>query len=103
VIRVRYAAQIADDIDRIVEHMVKHKMPDPLQRIDEILQAIDMLEANPYVGRPLKDGRRELVIGRDHRGYLARYRYLEMRELVFVEAIRSQREAGHSDSSPENR
>jgi plasmid stabilization system protein ParE len=102
-LRIEYSAQIADDIDRIVEHLVVHKVPDPLARIDEILLAIDVLAVNPCIGRPLPGGRRELVIGRDHRGYLARYRYLEMRELVLIEAIRSQHEAGFVDSSSANR
>jgi hypothetical protein len=38
---------------------------------------------------------RELVIGRDARGYVALYRYAPEIDTVFVLAIRSQREAGY--------
>ena len=43
---------------------------------------------------PVKDGKRELVIGCITQGYLALYRYVAAIDTVFVLAIRAQREDG---------
>ncbi|HET6545386.1 MAG TPA: type II toxin-antitoxin system RelE/ParE family toxin [Rhodanobacteraceae bacterium] len=64
----------------------------------EIIQAIDALESNPRIGRPADRHLRELVIGRDSRGYVALYRYIAEVDLVLVLAIRGQREAGYARS-----
>ncbi len=58
------------------------------------MQAIEVLTQSPLIGRPVKDGKRELVIGRGSRGYIALYRFVAAIDTVFVLAIRSQREAG---------
>ena len=55
-----------------------------------------MLEQNPLIGRPVPDDKRELVIGRRSRGYVALYRYVAKIDTVFVLALRSQREAGYT-------
>jgi plasmid stabilization system protein ParE len=64
-------------------------------RIREIIQAIDVLQYNPLIGRAVSADTRELVIGRSARGYVALYRYVELVDTVFVLAIRGQREAGY--------
>ena len=63
-------------------------------RITVIIAALDALEHNPCIGRPVAHGNRDLVIGRRSHGYIALYRYVEEIETIFVLAIRSQREAG---------
>ena len=73
----------------------------PGQRIGEIIIALDVLEHNPLIRRPVANGKRELVIGRSTQGYLARYRYVPEIEIVFVLAIRSQREAGYTEREEE--
>lgn len=55
-----------------------------------------MLRKHPFIGRPIKDNRRELVIGRGSRGYLALYSIDHAKDRVVVLAIRSQRELGYS-------
>jgi hypothetical protein len=47
------------------------------------------------IGRPVDDDKRELVIGRDARGFVALYRYLAEIDTVFILALRGQREAGY--------
>ena len=54
-----------------------------------------MLETNPLIGRPSEGGKRELVIGRGSRGYVALYRYVREIDTVIVLAIRGQKEAGY--------
>jgi toxin ParE1/3/4 len=63
-------------------------------RLDRIVDALNILVQHPRIGRPAPQGRRELVIGRDAQGDVARYRYGELDDLVVVVALRSQREAG---------
>lgn len=86
--------ELVADLDRIVEHLLRHEVADIGERIDEILSGLDLLLKHPSIGRPLADGRRELVLGRGARGYVARYRHETSIDTVFVLALRAQREAG---------
>lgn len=95
--RIELATQIADDFDRILDHLVEYEVAEAAGRIDEIIQAIDVLETNPLLGRPARNDMRELIIGRQSRGYVALYRYVPEVDTVFVLAIRSQREAGYKN------
>ena len=63
--------------------------------IGEILEAIHILTHSPLIGRPVRDGHRELVIGRAARGYVAMYRYVAAMDTVFVLAVRAQRGDGY--------
>lgn len=65
-------------------------------RVGDIIQAIQVLETNPEIGRPSTGEMRELIIGRQSRGYVALYHYVRELDTVFVLAIRSQREAGYT-------
>jgi len=68
---------------------------DAQSRIAEIVQAIQILTHSPLIGRPVKGGIGELVIGRDSRGYTALYLFEASIDTVFVLALRSQRESGY--------
>lgn len=94
--RIELARQVAEDFDRIIDHLLMHQVVHAGQRIDEIIAALDVLRQNPLIGRPVTVDQRELVIGRDARGYIALYRYESLMDMVFVLAIRSQREAGYA-------
>ncbi len=93
--RIELAPEIQNDFDRIIDHLAEHAVEDAPGRIREIIQAIDVLQHNPLIGRPVSADTRELVIGRRGRGYVALYRYVEQADTAFVPAIRSQREAGY--------
>jgi plasmid stabilization system protein ParE len=95
-VRVELAPQVAEDFDRIIAHLQQYESPHASDRILEILQAFDVLERNPLIGRPVAKGKRELIIGRSGAGYIALYQYVDLLETVYVLAIRSQREAGYS-------
>jgi plasmid stabilization system protein ParE len=97
VARIELAPEVAGDFDRILDHLASFQVENPGQRIGEIITALDILEQNPLIGRPVASGKRELVIGRHSRGYLALYRYVPEMDIVFVLAIRSQREAGYAE------
>jgi plasmid stabilization system protein ParE len=94
--RVEIAPDVAEDFERILQHLVQHEIADAESRVEDILRAIDVLERNPLIGRPTANGLRELVIGRHSRGYVALYRFAAELDTVFVLAIRSQKEAGYA-------
>ena len=93
--RVELAPEILDDFDRILEHLARFEVADAEARIAEIVQAVQILTHSPLIGRPVRRGMRELVIGRGSHGYVALYRFVASIDTVFVLAIRSQREPGH--------
>ena len=94
--RIELAPELGDDIDRILDHLNQYAFEDARSRIHDIIQAINVLEQNPLIGRPVDLGKRELVIGRRSHGYIALYRYIPEIDTVFVLALRSQREAGYA-------
>ena len=94
--RIELAPELADDFDRVLDHLARYDVDDAPSRVRQIIQAIDVLEHNPLIGRPVEGNKRELVIGRRSRGYLALYRYVAEIDTVFVLALRSQREAGYA-------
>ncbi|TMH65538.1 MAG: type II toxin-antitoxin system RelE/ParE family toxin [Betaproteobacteria bacterium] len=94
--RIELAPEVGEDFERILDHLLRYGVEDPASRIREIVLAIDVLEHNPLIGRPIAGEKRELVIGRRSRGYVALYRYVAEIDTVFVLALRSQREAGYT-------
>ncbi len=50
---------------------------------------------SPLIGRKVKDGKREWVMGQGTRGCVALYRFVADIDTVFVLAFRSRREAGY--------
>jgi len=94
--RVELAPEVGDDFDRILEHVLDHEVADAPSRMEDIMRAIDVLERNPLIGRPVRADLRELVIGRRQRGYVALYRYIAEIDTVFALAIRGQKEAGYA-------
>lgn len=94
--RIELAPEVLDDLDRFFDHIAGFgAVAGAPHRIEDILEAIDILGHSPLIGRAVKSGNRELVIGRSSRGYVALYRFLPSIDTVFVLAIRSQREAGY--------
>jgi plasmid stabilization system protein ParE len=95
VARIELAPEVLDDFDRFVDHLVESEVPDAAERVAEIVQAMEILATSPQIGRPVRSGKRELVIGQGSRGYVALYRYVASVDTVFVLALRAQREAGY--------
>jgi plasmid stabilization system protein ParE len=93
--RIELAPEIFDDFDRFFDHMDAFEVEDAPERIAELLQGVQILARNPLVGRPVKGGTRELVIGQGARGYVALYRFVAPIDTVFVLTIGSQRESGY--------
>jgi toxin ParE1/3/4 len=94
--RVEIAPEVGEDFDRILEYQTQHQVAHASSAIMEIVQAISVLTHNPLIGRPVSNGKRELVIGRKPGGYMALYQYVDEIDTVFVLAVRSQRQAGYA-------
>lgn len=97
--RIELAPETVEDFEPILAHLQAHEVADARERVDELIAALDVLERNPLIGRPVvghpSGELRELIVGRRSRGYVALYRYVPELDVVFVLAIRSQREAGY--------
>lgn len=94
---IELASEVGDDFERILDHLAQYQVENPALRIREIIEAINVLEHNPMIGRPANNDKRELVIGRRAHGYVALYSYIVEIDTVFVLAIRSQKEAGDEE------
>ncbi len=92
--RIELAPEVLDDFDRFFDHIAQHEPGSAPERIGAILEALQILTHSPQIGRPVRGGKRELVIGQASRGYVALYHYVAAIDTVFVLALRSQREAG---------
>lgn len=94
--RIELAPEIGEDLGRILEHLERHEAAHVAARLREIIAALGVLETNPLIGRPARNDKRELVIGRSSHGYGALYRHVPALDTVFVLAVRGLPEAGFS-------
>ena len=94
--RIRLGSGVLEDLERIAVWLRHHEVEHAQTRADEIVGALDVLAGNPLIGRPAGDERRELLIGRDSRGYVALYRYIAVIDTALVLAIRAQLEGGYA-------
>jgi toxin ParE1/3/4 len=90
------SAKLQDDFDRIIDFLLTHAPEIAADRINTIITALDVLETSPLIGRPVENGKRELVISTGASGYVALYRFVPELDTVFVLAVRSQRELGQA-------
>ncbi len=92
--RLELASEVLDDFHRFLDHMESFQLEGIPERIGEILDALQLLTHSPMIGRKVRGGKRELIVGQDARGYVALYRFVPDIDTVFVLAMRSQRESG---------
>ena len=57
-----------------------------------IVEAVELLARHPFLGRPVEQGLRELVLSRGRTGYGALYRVVETEDVVLVLGVRHQRD-----------
>lgn len=86
-----------DDLLRLEEFLAESDDPISGELLDFILDALQVLTHQPGIGRPVEGGLRELIISRRRSGYLARYEFDAIRDLVLVARIRHQRESGYAE------
>ncbi len=66
--RVEFAPFVFDDLDRFFDHLAGFDVEDAATRLEAIAQAVNILGHSSLIGRPVKGGMRELIIGRGARG-----------------------------------
>ena len=85
----------AQDLEELVDFLRTHQADYAVETIDLILNALNILEQHPHMGRRVQNQLPELIISRGKTGYVALYEYDEAADVVLVLAIRHQREAGY--------
>ena len=90
---VHFTRPALADLERIRDFLRTHDPDNIEDRIDELLEGLDVLTHAPEIGRRAGMKARELVIGRAARGYVVRYQYLQRIDAVFVMQVRHQRES----------
>ena len=58
---IELAPEVAEDFDRILDHLTNHQVEDPGQRIGEIIAALEVLVQNPLIGRLVANAKRCLL------------------------------------------
>ena len=96
--RIILAPSLRADFDRIFDFLFERAPEYAAVRIEAIVEALDILETSPLIGRPVAFGQRELIISTGASGYLALYRYDPAQDTVFVLSVRSQRERNYKRS-----
>ena len=90
-----YSGQALTDLDRLTDFLLEADPPSAVETTALIMEAVEVLTNHPFIGRPVEEGLRELLISRGQSGYVALYSYEEAEDVVLVLAIRHQREAGY--------
>ena len=88
--------EAADELEALVDFLVADMPEHAVQTVDLIMDALNILQDHPNIGKPLQLPLRELVISRGRTGYVALYEYDSQADVVVVLAIRHQRQAGYS-------
>ncbi len=93
--RIALAPEIHEDFGRIFDHLFLYAPEIAAARIEEMIEAINVLQNSPLIGHPRPGQQRELVISKVSSGYLALYRYDAPSDTAYVLAIRGQKEFGY--------
>lgn len=91
-----YSRQALTDLDRLVDFLLEADPAAAPETIGLIIEAVQVLQNHPLIGRPAEHDLRELVISRGKSGYLALYDYEQAEDAILILAIRHQREAGYA-------
>ena len=97
--QLSYTADALDDLGRLTDFLMEVDTAAAIQAAELIVEAIEILANHPLVGRRVEQGFRELVVSRDHSGYVALYSYEPLEDTVLILAIRRQRESGYFDAN----
>ena len=88
--------EAADDLEALVDFLLSDMPELAVQTVDLIMDALNILQDHPNIGRPVQHPLRELVMSHGRTGYVALYEYDAQADVVMVLAIRHQRQAGYS-------
>ena len=92
--RLQFTQRAKNDLDRLTDFPLGQSQTIAESTTELVIDGLQILKQHPRIGRMRGDGLRELVISRGKTGYIALYRYDEIRDIARVLAIRHQRELG---------
>lgn len=92
--RLQFTQRAENDLDRLTDFLLDQSQMVAQSTTELLIDGLQILKQHPRIGRLRNDGLRELVISRGKTGYIALYRYDEIRDIARVLAIRHQREVG---------
>lgn len=98
--RVEVTATAFADLERVHEFIATTDPDAARRQLASIRHAFTLLGDHPLLGRPAEYGHRELILSRGKYGYVAKYRYMPALDIVFILAVRHQREAGYGEFDP---
>jgi plasmid stabilization system protein ParE len=100
VARVEVTSTALADVERLHEFIATADPGAARRQLASIRHAFRLLADHPLLGRAAEYGHRELILSRGRNGYVAKYRYLPALDIVFILAVRHQREAGCAEFDP---
>ena len=94
---VRLTARAFRHLEEIFDFVASTDPNRALETVEQIREAVLILERHPLMGREVEDGRRELIVSRGRRAHMVLYRWHFAVETILVLAIRNARQAGYSE------
>ena len=88
--------EAADELEALVDFLVSDMPEHAVPTVDLIMDALNILQDHPNIGRPLQLPLNELVISHGRTRYVVLYEYDAQADVVVVLAIRHQQQAGYS-------
>ena len=83
------------DVERLQNFLAEQNNPLQTDLLDFMIDAVNILERQPGIGRPVEDGLRELIIERGRTGYLAKFSIDRDAPAVRILRLRHQKEIGY--------
>jgi len=90
-----YSRKALADLERLTDFLLQQDPVAASKTTNLIIEAVEVLENHPLIGRNAEQDLRGLVISRGKSGYLALYSHESKQDVVLVLAIRHQRESGY--------
>lgn len=95
--RVEISERALADLERLFDFLAEEDPVRARKQVVSVRRALELLADHPLLGREAEEGRRELVLSRGRFGYIAKYRWLPVDDVVLILAVKHQREAGYSE------
>lgn len=95
--RVEISERAFADLERLFDFIAEEDPVRARKNVVSVQRAFELLADHPLLGREAEEGRRELVLSRGRFGYIAKYRWLPVDDVVLILAVKHQREAGYSE------
>jgi plasmid stabilization system protein ParE len=95
--QVQISARALADLERLFDFIAAEDPAQARRQVPSVHKAFALLADHPLLGRRAEDARRELILSRGRFGYIAKYRWLPVEDIVLILAVRHQREAGYAE------